>query len=242
MYPSFAEAARTLVAANRHAVLATVNSDGYPYSSTVAYAALDNGDVLLLLSQLAEHTKHITQDTRASLFLHDHLGLADPLAEPRLSLIGNVELATDDTFRQHFLKAHPTAAIYVDFTDFAFYRFTPERLYYIAGFGRMGWADGSAYYAAEVDPLLAIQARVIEHMNDDHADALADYVQAFTDVPAGQVEQAVMLTLDYCGFDVLVHLTKGGQKRVRVPFLEPVRDPDDVRMAMIDLSHEVSSR
>lgn len=242
MYPSFAEAARTLVAANRHAVLATVNSDGYPYNSTVAYAALDSGDMLLLLSQLAEHTKHINQDARASFFLHDHLGLADPLAEPRLSLIGNVRLATDDTFRQRFLEIHPSAAIYVGFTDFAFYRFTPETLYYIAGFGRMGWADAPAYQAAEPDSLLAIHTRVIEHMNEDHSDALVDYVQAFADVSSEQVEQAVMLTLDYRGFDVLVTLTEGGQRRVRVPFLEPVHDPNEVRLAMINLSNEVNSR
>lgn len=242
MYPSFAEAARTLVAANRHAVLATVNPDGYPYSSTVAYAALDNGDMLLLLSQLAEHTKHVTQDARASFFLHDQLGLADPLAEPRLSLIGKVQTETDDSFRQRFLELHPTAAIYIDFTDFAFYRFRPETLYYIAGFGRMGWADAPAYHAAEPDPLLAIHTRVIEHMNQDHADALIDYVQVFADVPTGQVERAVMLTLDYRGFDVLVALTEGRQKRVRVPFLEPVRDPEDVRLAMIDLSNEADSR
>lgn len=241
MYPSFAEAARTLVAANRHAVLATVNSDGYPYSSTVAYAALDNGDMLLLLSQLAEHTKHIAQDARVSFFLHDHLGLADPLAEPRLSLIGKVETESNDAFRRRFLEVHPTAAVYVDFTDFAFYRFAPETLYYIAGFGRMGWADAPAYQAAEPDPLLAIHTRVIEHMNEDHADALVAYVQAFADVPTGQVERAVMLTLDYRGFDVLVNLTEGGQRRVRVPFLEPVRDPSDVRMAMIELSNELSA-
>jgi putative heme iron utilization protein len=241
MYPSFAEAARTLVAANRHAVLATVNSDGYPYSSTVAYAALENGDMLLLLSQLAEHTKHINQDARASFFLHDYLGLADPLAEPRLSLIGKVETESNDAFRQRFLEVHPTAAVYVDFTDFAFYRFTPETLYYIAGFGRMGWADAPAYQAADPDPLLAIHTRVIEHMNEDHADALVDYVQAFADVPTGQVERAVMLNLDYRGFDVLVNLTEGGQRRVRVQFLEPVRDPNDVRMAMIDLSNELSA-
>ena len=145
-------------------------------------------------------------------------------------------------FRQRFLEVHPTAAVYVDFSDFAFYRFIPETLYYIAGFGRMGWADVPAYQVAEPDPLLAIHTQVIEHMNEDHGDALVDYVQAFADVPTGQVEQAVMLTLDYRGFDVLVNLTEGGQRRVRVPFLEPVRDSDDVRLAMIDLSNEVNSR
>jgi putative heme iron utilization protein len=242
MYPSFAEAARTLVAANRHAVLATVNPDGYPYSSIVAYAALENGDMLLLLSQLAEHTKHIADNPQASFFLHDKLGLDDPLAEPRLSLLGKVQPAAEVTFRQRFLELHRAAAIYIDFADFAFYRFTPETLYYIAGFGRMGWADADAYCTAQVDPLLTNQTRVITHMNEDHADALLDYVQAFAGVSAADVDSATMLSLDYLGFEVLVNLTERGQKRVRVPFLEPVTEPENVRQAMIDLSHEASSK
>lgn len=245
MYPSFAEAARTLVAAHRHAVLATISADGYPYSSTVAYAAVDNGDMLLLLSHLAEHTKHLKGDARASFFLHDTLGLADPLAEPRLSLLGKVvdmQPEVDATLRQRFLEVHPSAAIYVDFADFAFYRFVPETLYYIAGFGRMGWTDAASYYAVTPDPLLAVQAGVIEHMNEDHADALVDYVVAFAELPADQLEHAQMLTLDYLGFDVLVKLAGNGQKRVRVPFLEPVRDPSKVRHAMIDLSQEAAIR
>ncbi|MEM6430268.1 MAG: DUF2470 domain-containing protein [Deinococcota bacterium] len=250
MYPSFAEAARTLLARESHVVLATITPEGYPYSSTVAYAVTDDGDVIMLLSQLAQHTQNMaleeaTAQAQASLFIHDQLGLADPLAEPRLSLLGRVMLEPDKaTYQAAFIAKHPQAEVYVNFTDFAFYRFVPEKLYYIAGFGRMGWATAEDYRAARPDPLIEVAEGAITHMNEDHRDALCDYVRVFgkSRVDLSNVSNAKMLNLDQFGFDVLAAVVVEDDMRsvsVRITFLNPVTDPTTLRTAMVALSEKV---
>jgi putative heme iron utilization protein len=248
MYPSFAEAARTLLARESHIVLATITPEGYPYSSTVAYAVTENGDMLMLLSQLAQHTQNmaledVTTQAQASLFIHDQLGLDDPLAEPRLSLLGKVKLEPDKaTYQAAFTAKHPQAEVYVNFTDFSFYRFVPDKLYYIAGFGRMGWATAEDYRAARPDPLSEVAEGAITHMNEDHRDALCDYVRVFGEsrVNLEGVTEAKILTLDQFGFDVLATVTADVTQpvRVRIPFTNPVTDPADLRGAMVALSEK----
>ncbi|MEM7736188.1 MAG: DUF2470 domain-containing protein [Deinococcota bacterium] len=255
MYPSFAEAARTLITRESHVVLATVTPEGYPYSSTVAYAVTDDGDLLMLLSQLAQHTKNMALDegtedsgtdlAPASLFIHDQLGLADPLAEPRLSLLGKVRLEPDKTaYQAAFTAKHPSAEVYINFHDFSFYRFVPDKLYYIAGFGRMGWATAEDYRAAHPDPLIEVAEGAIMHMNEDHRDALCDYVRVFgkSRVDLINVTDATMLNLDQFGFDVLATVIVEDDTRfvtVRIPFLNPVTDPTTLRTAMVALSEQV---
>lgn len=146
---NLATAARALVADNRHAVLATLKSDdGYPYSSLVDYLPLADGDLVFLLSQLAEHQHYLSADNRASVLIAPSLGGADRLAQPRVTVLGDVVVENDKSvFREAYLACHPNAVNYIDFTDFNFYRLQVRQLRYIAGFGRMGWLEAQIYHA-----------------------------------------------------------------------------------------------
>lgn len=236
--PTHAESARSMLVSSDRATLSTLDVEGgYPYGSIAEYLALDDGDAVFFLSDLAEHTANFKEDPRASLFIAPGMAENRPLALERLTLIGQIEKVDDrDAYREAYLNEHPDAAVYIDFSDFSFWRLKVERLRYIAGFGRMGWVDLDEYRSAEPDPLAEMAGGAIEHMNDDHADALADYARAFTD--AEDVVAATMVGLDRFGFDMQVRDSDGREQRKRVHFDPPVEHPSKLRKTMAELAHE----
>src|SRR5207245_1485810 len=124
--PQVMRALRALLAAERHAVLATLSAsrDGWPFASLVPYALSADGEPLLLLSDLAEHTRNVRADPRASLFVQDGSCTADPQAGCRVTILGQVELVVDSELaiaRQAYLARQPKAAEYVTLGDFRLY-------------------------------------------------------------------------------------------------------------------------
>ena len=146
--PTLSEEARQLVAANRRSVLGTLlPNGGYPYASMVDYAPLPNGDVVMFLSQLAEHQKYLTADSRASLLIAPNIMAENALAQPRVSLVGRVERVENRAeMAPIYVQVHPSARQYINFGDFQFYQLHVERARYIAGFGRMGWIPNGRYH------------------------------------------------------------------------------------------------
>jgi len=137
--------AQALLSEARHGVLATISRDqGYPYASVVDVAGLPDGDLLLLLSDLAEHTQNLRVDSRVSIVIAATEGDGEVLERGRASFQGRVEVARQEelvVFKTHYLRAHPQARGYVTFADFNFFRLRVERVRFIAGFGRMGWIE-----------------------------------------------------------------------------------------------------
>jgi heme iron utilization protein len=243
--PSDAERGRTLLAAARTGSLATVSLDGgFPFGSLVAYAVDDVGCPLLCLSDLAEHSRNLASDRRASLMASETTtstatGVADPLALARVTVLGTVIELRDDlraaalhTYRER----HPDA-FYAAFGDFRLYRLDVSSVRYVGGFGRMSWVSADDHAAAEPDPLRPHVAGIVGHMNDDHADALVAYCRVFGGRPA--TEWAEMVGVDRYGFTMLA--TDGGATdgtAVRIPFGTQVDSVGEVRAAMIALLHE----
>lgn len=143
-------AARDLVNAARRGVLSTVMPDeGYPYGSLVEILPLPDGDLVLFLSQLAEHRRFLVANPRASVVIAPHIHDPRAMAQPRVTLVGRAEASEDRAaFAEAYVRLHPGAASYINFPDFGFYRLRVERVRYIAGFGQMGWISSEAYRAA----------------------------------------------------------------------------------------------
>jgi heme iron utilization protein len=239
--PSHPESARSLIAAASRGVLSTLDRrDGSPYGSLAEHVAGADGDVIFLLSGLADHTANFKEDRRASFFVSPQMAHGRPLALERATLVGQIRRVEDaQACRQLYLGTHPHAARYVDFSDFAFWRLCVERVRYIGGFGRMSWVDGSAYAGAEPDPLVEIADGAIEHMNDDHGQALVDYARAFGGVD--ELDSARMVGLDRLGFDLSITDASGRQQQVRIHFDEPLEDPSAVRPTMVELVERARS-
>jgi putative heme iron utilization protein len=233
--PSYAEEARTLLERSTHGVLATLDASGYPYPSVVELLPLE-GDALFLLSDLAEHTRNLRRDARASLLLTAGVSRERVLAGARVSLIGSLAEEDGARYREAYRRLHPDAATYLTFSDFRFYRLRPERAYFIGGFGRMGWVDEASYRQAQPDPLLEAASAIIAHMNEDHEQHLVQCARAFANI--SWATHATMLTVDRYGFDVEVRGGADEEERVRtirLNFEKPVCDPREVREAMVQL-------
>lgn len=232
--PSHAERARTLVAGQITGSLATVALEpaGYPYASFTTFA-LAEGQPAFLISRIAEHTRNLAADPRASLLVNE-LGNADPLANGRATLLGRCrKLARPAAAaRDAFLAVHPGASYYVDYDDFDFWQLEVEAVRYIGGYGRMSWVDAAEFRAAEADPIAPAAARILEHMNEDHAAALQQYARAFTS--ATDAERATMTAVDRHGFELTVH-TPRGVGPARIAFPEPLRSAEDARTKLVAL-------
>jgi heme iron utilization protein len=230
--PSHAERARTLISNLKTGCLATLATepDGYPYASFTTFALLD-GEPLFLISRLAEHTRNLMSDSRASLLAHES-GNADPLANGRVTLIGRcTKLPREDTLaRDTYLALHPTASYYVDFEDFDFYRLSLEAVRYIGGYGRMSWVDAAEFKRATPDPIAEAAPRILEHMNQDHATALVMYARAFT--RATTAEKVTMTAVDRHGFEMTV-TTPAGIGPARLAFDAPLVSADDARLQLV---------
>ena len=239
--PTHAERARTLVARISTGTLCTLalEPQGYPYGSFVT-VAFDNGDPIFLISGLAEHTKNLERDPRASLLVAES-GSADPLANGRVTMLGPCTRVEGDggSARAAFFAAHPNATYYADFRDFAFWKLRVEHVRYIGGYGRMSWVSQADWQAAEPDPLGPSAAGIIAHMNGDHADAMVLYCKAFS--RATEVTSARMTGVDRYGFDMSA-MTPQGPRAVRLAFAKPVSTPEEVRAALISMVKDAESK
>jgi len=238
--PTHAERARTMAAALGTGTLCTVAVDpaGYPYGSFVTVALAD-GHPVFLISEMAEHTKNLRRDPRASLLVAQG-GADDPLANARVTLVGECTPVEDPTSaREMFLQRHPNAGYYVDFKDFNFWRLDVASVRYIGGYGRMSWVDADAWLAATPDPMAEFAAGIIAHMNDDHANAMPLYCRAFS--RAGDITSATMTGIDRYGFEMSA-VTADGPRPVRVAFAEPISTQVEARQSLVAMLGEARAK
>jgi hypothetical protein len=239
--PTHAERARTLVAGQSRGALATiaVSPAGTPFGSVVTYGLDASGRPCFFVSTMAEHTRNLDADPRASLLVvEDTPAGADPLASGRVTLLGSVEPVTDPderaTAREAYLEANP-AAFYVDYGDFRCLRLAVTDIRYVGGFGRMSWVDAADFGAAQPDPLVTAAAGIISHMNADHADSLV------TLCGRADVLSASMTAVDRYGFEVIADLGQDRREALRIGFRTEQVTADGVRRELVGMLHEARS-
>jgi heme iron utilization protein len=171
-----AGAARGLMRALDRASLAT-SLEGWPYASLVLVAVDHDASPLLLLSELAQHTKNLRRDAKASLLFDGTAGRDDPLTGPRVTVLGELTTAAEPRLLARFTARHPSAVGYAGFADFRLYRLTAARAHLVGGFGKIDWVTAEALLAPTASALAAAEADILQHMNADHAEAVDLYAQ-----------------------------------------------------------------
>jgi len=235
--PTFAERARTLVYLGRVGSLSTLSlkQPGFPFGSVMPYGLDDHANPIFLISTMAMHTHNVQADSRASLLVTQPDAVGDPLGSSRVTLLGNVLPVPEADVaeaRKLYLARHADSKYWVDFKDFSFYRMNVIDVYYVGGFGVMGWVPASEYYSAQPDPLADSAMGIIKHMNADHGDALILLAKAFAGVEA---QEATMTSVDRLGFHVRLK-TQDGTRGARIAFLREVRSPADAREVLVDMT------
>lgn len=243
--------ARRLVRTARIGALAVLEpGGGHPYASRTAVAPDIDGVPVMLLSSLSPHTAALDADSRCSVLLGEP-GRGDPLAHPRISAIGLArrlprDSQSDARVRRRFLARHPEARRYAGFGDFAFFRLEPQRAVLVEGFGRAfdlgradvlggdmpgaaGFAGGAPQLAVTTALLAALAGReraAVEHMNDDHADAVALYATQLCRAPPGAWR---LVSVDPYGIDMM-----SGVRIERLEFDAPLADPAQLRPMLVE--------
>lgn len=234
--PSFAERARTLMYLGRIGSLSTHSrkQPGFPFGSVMPYGLDNHGRPIFLISTMAMHTQNLQGDSRASLLVTQPDASGDPLGSSRVTVIGNVlpvpgpELAEA---RKLYLERYANSKYWVDFEDFSFYRMDAVDVYYVGGFGVMGWVKASEYDQARPDPLADAAGGIMQHMNTDHKDALILLVRVFAGIES---QEATMTSVDRLGFHVCLK-TEDGIRGVRIAFLREVSNPMETRTVLVEM-------
>ncbi len=241
--PSFAERARTLVHLARIGSLSTLSrkQPGFPFGSVMPYGLDEHGRPIFLISTMAMHTQNLKAEARAGLLITQFQGEGDPLGAARVTLLGNVlpvpepELAQS---RKLYLERYENSKYWVDYEDFSFYRMEIVDVYYVGGFGVMGWVAASEYCAAQPDPLADAMPGIIEHMNADHKDSLVLLARRFAGIEA---EEAAMTSVDRLGFQVRLK-TPEGVRGARIAFLREVSSPTETRSVLVEMVEQARQR
>lgn len=227
--------AKGLLRATRAGSLATIDRNtGHPFASLVNIATDHDGSPLILVSRLSTHTANLEKDGRASVLLAS-TGKGDPLAHPRLTLLGTfIQIERDDRdeprIRRRFLARNPKSALYAGFADFSFWRLDVVSAHLNGGFARA--AD---LHATDVltdiqgaDGLIEAEASAVEHMNADHAEAVRLYATRLLGADEGKWR---LTGLDPEGLDLAL-----GDSALRLPFPERLTTAQALRQMVVNLA------
>jgi putative heme iron utilization protein len=237
--PSHAERIRTLISLASVGTLSTISRKHpeFPFGSLMPFALDPAGRPLFLISNMAMHTQNLKAEPRCSLFIAQANADGDPLGAARATLIGSAESVPASellSVRETYLARHENSRYWVDFSDFSFFRLQPIDLYYVGGFGVMGWVEASDYENAAPDPLAHAAPGILAHMNADHVDSMILLARSHAGFEA---TEAAMTSVDRLGFTLRLK-TNDGMKGVRINFPIEVTTPKDTRTVLVEMVHQ----
>ena len=231
--------ARTLLRQSELGVLSTHSkaNEGYPFGSVSTYMSTVNGDAIFYISDLAQHTKNLIENSKMCLTVFSGAEGAkasddDPNAGARLSILGTaspIDKSEQESVKERFFKLYPDSRRYQGTHDFEFYKLSTERVRFIGGFGDINWISKEAW-ALPTPEWLSSEENMVEHMNEDHEDAMQLMCKHLYAIDANQVQ---MLTLSPDG----CFLKADEGKPIFVPFDELVHNGQEVRQQLVKLTH-----
>lgn len=222
---------KRLIREARTGALATLNEDGGPYASLVTVSTLPDNSPVLYLSNLAKHTANFKRDPRVSLLVEEHRP-GDPLAIGRVSIMGKIVVTEDPSAARRHVARHATAKGFMKFPDFSWYRIEMESAHLVAGFGRIVGIAGKDLRTdvAGAEELVAAEEGAINHMNEDHRDAISLYATKLLNAQDGDWR---MVSLDPEGCDLMA-----GETVRRLDFPARLTGAGDLRVTLAKLAKE----
>ena len=220
--------ARNLLLRESFGVLSTISVDvgGYPFGSVTPYCVDRMCRPVIYISPIAQHTKNIMADARVSLTVVERSESDDVQAHGRVTCIANaVQDEGDRDAAERYFRHFPSSRQYDRTHAFIFFHLELVRVRFIGGFGQIFWVDPGEFSMR--NPFsLSEETRILQHMNQDHADVLHR-------LAGGECE---IVGIDAEGFDLLK-----GDRKIRFPFATPVANAEDARRAFVELARRPQS-
>ncbi|MCO7521928.1 MULTISPECIES: DUF2470 domain-containing protein [unclassified Pseudomonas] len=222
--------ARELLLKEYRGVLSTHSKSmpGFPFGSVVPYCLDAEGHPLILISRIAQHTHNLLKDPKCSMLVGEREA-EDVQAVGRLTVMAEAHKLSDEAAIEaaaaRYYRYFPESANYHKAHDFDFWVLQPVRHRYIGGFGAIHWLDqvtlGNPFAGSA-------EASMIAHMNSDHANAIAHYVE-LSGLPRSA--PAEMVGIDSEGMHLRI-----GQGVHWLAFPETCNTPTQVREALVLLA------
>jgi putative heme iron utilization protein len=225
--------AKRLLRSTRAGTLATLDRNtGHPFASLTNVATDIDGSPIILVSRLATHTANLERDGRASVLLAAS-GKGDPLAHPRLTVLGTFVRRDDEPrLSRRFLARHPKAELYAGFADFSFWRMSVVSGHLNGGFARAADLTDQEVLTRldDADDLIAVEQSAVAHMNADHGEAVTLYATKLLGRSGGNWR---VTGIDPEGLDLAA-----GDSTSRLPFPRRVTDDTGLRQMLKQLAQE----
>ncbi|NLD08233.1 MAG: DUF2470 domain-containing protein [Xanthomonadaceae bacterium] len=212
----------------------TLGLEGYPFGSVVPFCLNSRGEPILLISDLAQHTKNLKENPKASLMIHN-IDQDNIQKGWRLTVIGDItpiDLSEYDDIADRYERFFGESRRYHEVHDFNFYQLTPKKYRYIHGFGEIHWVDTER--VLQPSPFDAeTEASMIDHMNEDHHDTIVRFMKTRVEVlPNAELK---MVAIDQYGFIIAM-----GEALHRFFFEREAETPNDIRMLLVDMAKKVA--
>jgi hypothetical protein len=227
--------ARLLVRQSTVGVVSTLskNLQGYPFGSVTPFISDSDGTLFMYISDIAQHARNLYQDSRMSLVVFDQSkSSGDQNEQARVTLVGDAKIVEPDqhqTILDRYLLRFPEANAYTQAHDFNMWQVDIKRVRFIGGFGKIFWLEKDEWQSAESPWDKVAEDRMINHMNEDHQDAMMlIWLQHFgaskTEITmSGIVTDGCYLCSD--------------QQSAFVPFVNVCQTAGDVRKELVALTN-----
>ncbi len=212
----------------------------WPFLSLTSVATLIDGTPILLLSNIAHHTRNIAVDPHISLLFDQTPFDGNPLQYGRITLHGILDKANTAQTERRFMARHPEA-LYAQFADFDFYTLDLKSAHYVAGFGSTTTLGPNHLLLTEQSAALTqAEAEIINDMNNHHHDAIqtiahkhASPSEAHPPSSSQTTDETswVMTGLDCEGIDLI-----NNAKRQRIVFPKMMTTPEEIHIVLREMA------
>jgi len=214
--------------------------EGYPFGSVTPYCLDQNFNLVLLVSGIAQHTKNMDSNPKVSLTVAEQSIESEKQALGRFTYIGDasrIENKSDEysSTSQVYLRYFPAAKHYFEAHDFYFYRLDLIRGRYIEGFGKIHWIEKDQWSDKNVFNAKD-EKMIIDHMNNDHKDALKNYCSFYKKMNIEEDDALNMIGIYQYGFDLLYK-----KEKINFQFKVEVSDPDSARKRLVEMAKEAKT-
>lgn len=151
---------------------------GYPMGSVVPFIIDYTGNPVIYTAGIAEHTKNALANGKASILVRDvrknhHIETGWRLVS--MGDLGEIDEGEQARIAKAYFRHYPNARVYEATHDFHFFRLNVKMARVIMGFGAIAWVEADAICQASPFDETS-EDSMINHMNDDHVDAMKQYL------------------------------------------------------------------
>jgi heme iron utilization protein len=208
----------------------------FPFGTIAPFVLTEEGDVTILISNIAIHTKNILENPRVGFTVFD-MEAVNKQASPRVCLTGTAELVDQKNdpekyaaVSERYFSFFPAARNYFKAHGFYFYNIRPDHIHFIRTFGQIYTFDAEDFWHLPTPEWKGMEASAIEHMNADHKDALKKYALTYLELESEDIN---LISVDGEGF----HL-KVDEKIYYLNFLNSAFDREGLRREFVALSRD----